>query len=76
VRHQGKFTGEWVVVEARLADVLQRETTLEASRVMEKELGEQQVPTFTTASQNVAMAVVRLNVQPTTPANDGGKVCR
>jgi hypothetical protein len=42
---------------------------------MKKELGEQQLPTFSTTSLNVAAAVARLNALPTTPANDGGKVC-
>jgi hypothetical protein len=49
-RHQGKLTGERAAAKARLADVLQRESVLEASRAMEKEPGEQQLPTFTTAS--------------------------
>jgi hypothetical protein len=58
-------------VEARLADVLQCESALEARRAME-----QQLPTFTTACQNVATVAARLNALPTTPANDGGKVYR
>jgi hypothetical protein len=49
-RHQGKLTGERAAAKARLADVLQRESVLEASRAMEKEPGEQQLPTFTTAN--------------------------
>jgi hypothetical protein len=37
-------------MEARLTDVLQRESALEASQAMEKEPGEQHLPAFTTAS--------------------------
>jgi hypothetical protein len=43
---------------------------------MEKELGEQQLPTFTTTSQNLAMAAALLNALLATPANDRGKECR
>jgi hypothetical protein len=75
VRHQGKLVSERAAAEARLADVLQRESALEASWAME-ESGEQQLPAFTTASQNVAAVVTRLNVLLATPANDGGKVCQ
>jgi hypothetical protein len=63
-----------VAVEVRLADVLQRESAVEASQAMEKEPGEQQLPAFTTASQNVAVVAARLSTQPTTPAYEGVKV--
>jgi hypothetical protein len=76
VRHQGKLVSERAAAETRLADVLQRESALEASWAMEKESGEQQLPAFTTASQNVAAVVTCLNVLLATPANDGGKVCQ
>jgi hypothetical protein len=42
---------------------------------MKKELGEQQLPAFSTTSLNVAAAAACLNALPATPANDGGKVC-
>jgi hypothetical protein len=58
----------------RRADVLQRESALEASWVMDKETGEQQLPAFTTASQNIAAVAALLNALSITPANDGGKV--
>jgi hypothetical protein len=41
-----------------------------------EEPGEQQLPAFTTASQNVATVATCLNVLLATPTNDGDKVCR
>jgi hypothetical protein len=75
VRHQGKLAGERAGAKAKLTKVLQRESALEASRAMKKELGEQQLPAFSTTSLNVAAAAACLNALPATPANDGGKVC-
>jgi hypothetical protein len=75
-QHQGKLTDEKLAAEARLADMLQRESALEASWAMVKGPGEQPLPTITTASQNVAAVAARLNALSATPANDGGKVCR
>jgi hypothetical protein len=43
---------------------------------MENESGEQQLPAFTTANQNIATVVARLNALSATPTNDGGKVCQ
>jgi hypothetical protein len=60
---------ERAVTEARLADVLQRESALEASWAME-----QQLFPFTTASQNVSVVAALLSALPATPANEGGKV--
>jgi hypothetical protein len=49
-------------VEARQADVLQHESALEARRAME-----QQLPAFTTANLNIAVAPTRLNALLATP---------
>jgi hypothetical protein len=54
-------------VEVRLADVLQRESAVEASQAMEKEPG-------VAARLNVAVVAAHLSTQSATPAYEGVKV--
>jgi hypothetical protein len=67
-----ELADEWVTVEARLADLHQRESMLEASRTVAVRHAERQLLSGRT-SQNVAML---LNTLPT-PSTDGvGEVYR
>jgi hypothetical protein len=59
-----------VAVEARLADVHQCESKLEADQVATPNHEERQLPTFARASQNVAAVVVLLDML-SAPSTDG-----
>jgi hypothetical protein len=63
-----------VVVEATLADLHQRESTLEVGRTVAMELAEWQLPTFTRVSQNVATAAALLDMLPAPSTNGVGEV--
>jgi hypothetical protein len=70
-----ELADEWVTVEARLADLHQRESMLEASRTVAVRHAERQLLSGRT-SQNVAIVAMLLNTLPT-PSTDGvGEVYR
>jgi hypothetical protein len=65
---------ERAVAEARLADLLQCESALQATHVVAKERMERQLPAFARASQNMATMAALLDALPA-PSTDGvGKV--
>jgi hypothetical protein len=60
-QRQGELTDERAAVVARLADLNQREATLDAGQTTTIEHAERQLPTFARASQNVPMAATLLD---------------
>jgi hypothetical protein len=63
-----------VAVEAQLANLHQRKSMPKAYQAVKTNHGEWQLPTFPTASQNVAVVAAFLDTLPT-PSTDGvGKI--
>jgi PleD family two-component response regulator len=63
-----------VAVEAKLIDLCQRELVFEADQTMAMERAEQQLPTFTKASQNMAMVTTLLDTLPAPSTNEVGEM--
>jgi hypothetical protein len=63
-----------VVVEARLTEMRQRESTPEAGRTTAMERVERQLPTFTKASKNATAAAVLRDTLPAPSTNAVGEV--
>jgi hypothetical protein len=76
VQHQGKLTGEWATTEARLVDLFQHESALEARRATTKERAEHHHPAFARASQNVAVAATFLDALLALMAQKHPQHCR
>jgi hypothetical protein len=73
-QRRGKLVDEWAAVEARLANLHQRESALEVGQATAIDYAERQLATFTRASQNVAEAATLLDTF-LAPSTDGaGKV--
>jgi hypothetical protein len=76
VQHQGKLTSEWATTEARLVDLFQRESALEACWATTKERAERHHPAFARASQNVAVAAAFLDALLAPMAQKHPQHCR
>jgi hypothetical protein len=68
--HREKLTGKRVAAEARLDDLLQCKSALEASQAVAREHAERQLPTFARASQNVVATTALLDAL-SAPSTDG-----
>jgi hypothetical protein len=66
--------GERAAIEARLADLHQCESILDANQVTTTNCEGQQLPSFTKASQNVAAATALLDTFPVPSINEVAKV--
>jgi hypothetical protein len=76
VQWWGELAGEQAAVKARLVDLHQRESTVEAGQATAFCQEERQLPTFTRASQNMAAVAAHLDMLPA-PSIDGvGEVYR
>jgi hypothetical protein len=74
IQQRGELIDERTAVEARLADLHQRELALEAGRTVAVKPTELQLPSFASASQNVATMAMRLDTLPAPSSNGVGKV--
>jgi hypothetical protein len=74
IQQRGELIDERTAVEARLADLHQRELALEAGRTVAVKPAELQLPSFASASQNVATMAMRLDTLPAPSSNGVGKV--
>jgi hypothetical protein len=74
VRRRSKLTDERAAIVARLADLHQCESVLEAGQVVAVHRAKQQLPTFTRASQNVAAVAALLDMLPTPSTGEVGEV--
>jgi hypothetical protein len=73
-RPWGKIAGKRAAVEARLADLHQRESALGVDPAATADREGWQLPTFAKASQNVVVAATLLDTQHTPPTNGVGEV--
>jgi hypothetical protein len=65
---------KWATVEARLIDLHQSESALEAGRSTTMERAERQLPTFTRASQNVPTVAALPDTLPAPSTNGVSEV--
>jgi hypothetical protein len=70
VQHQDELASERATTKARLADLLQHESVLEASQAGVRERMERKTPTFARAIHNMATAAAHLDAL-LTPFTDG-----
>jgi hypothetical protein len=73
-QQQGKLASKRATVEAQLAKLHQRKSTLKAERAAVINREERQLPTFSRASQNVAAAAALLNTLPASSTDGVDKV--
>jgi hypothetical protein len=73
-QQQGKLASKRATVEAQLAKLHQRKSTLKAERAAAINREERQLPTFSRASQNMAAAAALLNTLPASSTDGVDKV--